>query len=100
MKQSARAAIAIFNTPLAEAIYWRAMGSAKLAACSAVAAIALACVSTRWAVASAAQHDPNGKSHNDKKSGPLNGFYIVTLAVAAAPDANAAPASSTAAQSN
>jgi hypothetical protein len=76
------------------------MGSAKLAVCGVMAAIALACVNTRWAVASAAQHDPNAKSHNDKKSGPLNGFYIVTLAVAATADADATPASSTAAQSN
>lgn len=57
------------------------MRTAKLAACGAMVAVALVSVVSR-----AAQHDPNAKSHNDKKSGPLNGFYIVTLAVAATPD--------------
>ena len=69
------------------------MRTAKLAACGAMVAIALVSAASR-----AAQHDPNRKSHNDKKSGPLNGFYIVTLAVAAPPDADAAPSSSTATQ--
>ena len=69
------------------------METLKLAACGALVAVALVFFGSQSAGLRAAQHDPNAKSHNDKKSGPLNGFYIVTLGVTPPPDAPAVPSS-------